>query len=90
MPTLPLFAEPTLLVWSASLSGVSDDPGGLGPLWNMRLWALLIRPHRAHADARDGRRDAADARDARVPACARRRAHSRRSGGIGRRASLRG
>ena len=27
MPTLPLFAEPTLLVWSSSLSGVVDDPG---------------------------------------------------------------
>lgn len=41
MPTLPLFAEPTLVVWSASVSNVSDDPGGLGPLGNMRLWALL-------------------------------------------------
>jgi len=40
MPTLPLFAEPTMLVWSSSLSGVGDDPGGLGPLWNLRLWAL--------------------------------------------------
>ena len=38
MPTLPLFAEPTMLVWSSSLSGVGDDPGGLGPLWNLRLW----------------------------------------------------
>lgn len=41
MPTLPLFAEPTALVWSASLSGVGDDPGGLGPMWNARNWALL-------------------------------------------------
>ena len=41
MPTLPLFAEPTVLVWSSSLTGVIDDPGGLGPLWNVRLWALL-------------------------------------------------
>ncbi|HVA04764.1 MAG TPA: ABC transporter family substrate-binding protein [Acidimicrobiales bacterium] len=40
MPTLPLFAEPTLLVWSSSLSGVTDDPGGLGPLWSLRQWAL--------------------------------------------------
>ena len=40
MPSLPLFAEPTLLVWSSTLSGVTDDPGGLGPLWNIRLWAL--------------------------------------------------
>jgi peptide/nickel transport system substrate-binding protein len=41
MPTLPLFAEPTVLVWSSSLAGVIDDPGELGPLWNVRLWALL-------------------------------------------------
>ena len=40
MPTLPLFAEPTMLVSSASLAGVGDDPGGLGPLWNVRLWTL--------------------------------------------------
>ena len=39
MPTLPLFAEPTMLVWSSSLSGVGDDPGGLGPMWGVRLWA---------------------------------------------------
>jgi peptide/nickel transport system substrate-binding protein len=41
MPTLPLFAEPTMLVWSSSVSGLSDDAGGLGPLWNVRLWARL-------------------------------------------------
>jgi peptide/nickel transport system substrate-binding protein len=48
MPTLPLFAEPTVLVWSAALTSVSDDPGGLGPLWAMRLWTLLApaRPAR--------------------------------------------
>jgi len=40
MPTLPLFAEPTMLVWSSSLSGVTDDPGGIGPLWDVRQWAL--------------------------------------------------
>ncbi len=40
MPTLPLFAEPTMLVWSAALAGVGDDPGGLGPLWNVRQWAV--------------------------------------------------
>jgi peptide/nickel transport system substrate-binding protein len=40
MPTLPLFAEPTVLVWSSSLSGLTDDPGGIGPLWSMREWAF--------------------------------------------------
>jgi peptide/nickel transport system substrate-binding protein len=39
MPDLPLFAEPTMLVWSSSLSGVIDDPGGTGPFWNIRQWA---------------------------------------------------
>ena len=41
MPTLPLFAEPSLLVWSSSLSQVIDDPGGVGPFWNLRLWTHL-------------------------------------------------
>ncbi len=40
MPTLPLFAEPTMLVWSSSLSEVTDDPGGVGPLWSVRQWTL--------------------------------------------------
>ncbi len=40
MPDLPLFAEPTMLVWSSTLSGVIDDPGGTGPFWNIRQWAL--------------------------------------------------
>ncbi|HEY5025170.1 MAG TPA: ABC transporter family substrate-binding protein [Acidimicrobiales bacterium] len=40
MPSLPLFAEPTLLVWSSTLSGVSDDPGGLGPFWGVRQWVV--------------------------------------------------
>ena len=41
MPTLPLFAEPTALVWSAWVAHVTDDPGGLGPMWSVRLWARL-------------------------------------------------
>jgi len=53
MPTLPLFAEPTLLVWSASLSGVTDDPGGLGPVTNMRVWARL-EPAPAHTTSTSG------------------------------------
>jgi peptide/nickel transport system substrate-binding protein len=48
MPTLPLFAEPTMLVWSSSVSGLGDDAGGLGPLWNVRLWARLA-PARTRA-----------------------------------------
>lgn len=42
MPSLPLFAEPTLVAWSASLTGVHADPGGLGPLWEVGRWAELV------------------------------------------------
>ncbi len=41
MPTLPLFAEPDIMVWSASLSGVKADAGGLGPLWSASDWSEL-------------------------------------------------
>jgi peptide/nickel transport system substrate-binding protein len=42
MPTLPLLAEPDFVAFSASLSGVQFDPGGLGPLWQMDEWAPLV------------------------------------------------
>lgn len=42
MPSLPLFAEPVVVAWSASLSGVRNDPGGLGPLWSVAKWAYLM------------------------------------------------
>jgi peptide/nickel transport system substrate-binding protein len=45
MPTLPLFAEPTLLVNSASVMGVQDDPGGLGPMYTATSWFLLGPAH---------------------------------------------
>ena len=38
MPAVPLFAEPVLVAWSTSVSGVRDDPGGLGPLWSVDMW----------------------------------------------------
>lgn len=38
MPAVPLFAEPVLVAWSTSISGVRDDPGGLGPLWSLDMW----------------------------------------------------
>jgi len=44
MPTLPLFAEPTFLVWPTWLTQVMDDPGGIGPFWNIRLWTRLAAP----------------------------------------------
>jgi peptide/nickel transport system substrate-binding protein len=45
MPTLPLFAEPTMLVTWATVANVTDDPGGIGPLWSLRLWTLLAPEH---------------------------------------------
>ena len=42
MPSLPLFAEPAVMAWSASLSGLRADPGGLGPLWSVAKWAYLM------------------------------------------------
>jgi peptide/nickel transport system substrate-binding protein len=46
MPTLPLFAEPTLLVTSAWVGGVQDDPGGLGPMFSSTSWFRLVTAHR--------------------------------------------
>jgi ABC-type transport system substrate-binding protein len=42
MPTLPLLAEPDFVAFSASVSGVQSDPGGLGALWDMNDWAPLV------------------------------------------------
>ncbi|MHB8329293.1 MAG: hypothetical protein ACYDD6_06690, partial [Acidimicrobiales bacterium] len=55
MPTLPLFAEPTITAWNASLSSVQGDPGGLGPLWSVDQWALLVPASAAGASASGGR-----------------------------------
>lgn len=41
MPSLPLFAEPEIMAWSAAVTGVKDDPAALGPLWSATTWAQL-------------------------------------------------
>jgi len=41
MPTLPLFAEPQVVAWSASLVHVTDDAGTFGPLWSATSWSEL-------------------------------------------------
>jgi len=46
MPTLPLFAEPTLLVNSAWVGGVQDDPGGLGPAFSATSWFRVAATRR--------------------------------------------
>ncbi len=42
MPAVPLFAEPTLLVWSAYVTGVQGDAWGTGPLWDAASWTRLV------------------------------------------------
>jgi peptide/nickel transport system substrate-binding protein len=44
MPSLPLFAEPSVTSWLGSLSGVVPNTFGPGLMWNVSLWA-----HRAPA-----------------------------------------
>lgn len=53
MPSLPLFAEPQVLAWSASLTGVRDDTGALGPLWSATDWAHL-QPARTGSEPHSG------------------------------------
>ena len=42
MPAIPLFAEPTLLVSSANVTGVQTDAGGVGPMWDAAGWTKLV------------------------------------------------
>lgn len=42
MSTLPLFAEPSLLVTSAWVGGVADTVGPLGPLFSAEHWFRLV------------------------------------------------
>ncbi len=60
MPTVPLFAEPTVVAWSASLVGVKSIPGGLGPLWSAGSWAKLVplAPRGVSASRHEDRRPA--------------------------------
>jgi peptide/nickel transport system substrate-binding protein len=41
MPSIPLFAEPALLVSNAGVSGVQAAVWGSGPLWKAIGWALM-------------------------------------------------
>jgi glutathione transport system substrate-binding protein len=42
LPTLPLFAEPQVLVSSVSLLGPRPNPGGSGLLWEAATWFYLV------------------------------------------------
>jgi len=41
MPSVPLFAEPTLVASSADVSRVQPDPWVTGPLWDAQSWARV-------------------------------------------------
>lgn len=53
MPTLPLFAEPTLVVNDVTLANVEDNAGPAGALWACDTWARLVpaTPSRSAAAA---------------------------------------
>jgi peptide/nickel transport system substrate-binding protein len=40
MVSLPLFAEPTVLVWSRTVGGVDAEPRSTSLLWYAQLWAV--------------------------------------------------
>ena len=40
MVSLPLFAEPTVLVWSRTIGGVQAEPRSPSLLWFAQLWAV--------------------------------------------------
>ena len=40
MVSLPLFAEPTVLVWSRTIGGVTATPRSDALLWFAQLWAV--------------------------------------------------
>ncbi|MFZ0248373.1 MAG: ABC transporter substrate-binding protein [Acidimicrobiales bacterium] len=42
MVSLPLFAEPTVLVWSRTVGGVNAEPRSTSLLWFAQLWAVKV------------------------------------------------
>jgi ABC-type transport system substrate-binding protein len=42
MVSLPLFAEPTMLVWSRTIGGVNATPRSTSLLWAAQLWAVRV------------------------------------------------
>jgi peptide/nickel transport system substrate-binding protein len=44
MVTLPLFVEPTILVWSDKVAGVAANPSGPGLMWSPESWSRLVPP----------------------------------------------
>jgi peptide/nickel transport system substrate-binding protein len=42
MVSLPLFAEPTVLVWSRTIGGVSAEPRNTSLLWFAQFWSVRV------------------------------------------------
>jgi peptide/nickel transport system substrate-binding protein len=42
MVSLPLFAEPTVLVWSRTIAGVNAEPRSTSLLWFAQYWAVKV------------------------------------------------
>jgi len=42
MVSLPLYAEPTVLVWNRKVGGVIASPRGDSLLWLAQLWAVRV------------------------------------------------
>jgi peptide/nickel transport system substrate-binding protein len=42
MVSLPLFAEPTVLVWSRTIGGVNTTPRSTSLLWYAQLWSVRV------------------------------------------------
>ena len=42
MVSLPLYVEPTMLVWSRTIGGVSTTPRSNSLLWSAQLWAVRV------------------------------------------------
>ena len=38
VPTLPLYQRPTPLIYKSDLLGMVNNPGTVGPVWNIQDW----------------------------------------------------
>jgi ABC-type transport system substrate-binding protein len=38
VPVIPLYAQPSILVYKTSVKGMINNPSSLGPSWNIYAW----------------------------------------------------
>ena len=74
MVSLPLFAEPTVLVWSRTIAGVNAEPRSTSLLWFAQYWAVKVpdvdEQHHAVAAGAVGASGSGDVSGLRSPAAA--------------------